>query len=985
MSVLRQFVTAFLAACLLALKVHSSRLRTSISHVDLGKSKSEDEHVDLISSITGTRVSTAFQKALDAALDVALGDAGPLPHNQTLYTLAKQGADIVDLEAAMKGLTLPPEVTKLVSGKNREQKIMHSKKSKAVSSSGLALDPDAVDKAVSKLNDMVLKAQTKMDEKFVECWEFHDRNRGTYRQVLTDLQRLGATLSDEERMVLESEGEIFSLDENTQQVEEELLREQKLFTNTYAIDQQDLQIKKNDLEVAEFMLGVVKCKAPSFTQVGHQSSMMTYEVKSCVDGKIDFSDPRLKNSTQQLSAPALHMLQAALNRAPLDDGGVDAAEAIAEASGAIINDDYDDGDDEPAQPLSLLQQSPGKALAPLTAPPVTVAPAKSPPANKVQHKCASAKPNCAVLHDIFASLMGEMKDLVEAKEEQIAQDVRAFTSEKANFNSQLSMSALQMGQSQTILAEATSSKATDTDEQTQKLLQKSALQKEYEKVMHACKKRKAYIFWTEICGIVKVRGELLKEGSEEQKTAEATDCEVGKWVPGECSSPCDAKMKGGLQTLTREVITANTEYGHACPALTWTKKCNEVKCPIDCKVSSWSGWSKCTKECGGGVQSRNRRLITKPKDGGKSCDTLQESNPCNTFSCDRDCVLKDWTEWTACSKACGFGFQEKFRHIKRPVRANGFCFSSRSRKRYMKGRCNVHNCVGDEVCVATIDLIIAVDSSGSISAKGFDILKSFASSLLGRVKGMAYGNEAVKVAVVMFGNGKLDDVTKVVSDAEVIAPFSSDLDEVKGKLEGMKWAKGFTNMAQAFLKANQVITRSPRKTAAGTVLLVTDGKPSFSFQTDKAVKETKGRARVVIVQVKQFAAQETVEKMKTYASKPWQTNYVLIPGKAKLKAALGEYADKTVVSSCPRSESPSAVNAKAQLDGFKMIYESSVCEQTEDTNVITATSIGECFAQSAQYDNVKGFAYAETGQCLFYHAKCKPEGNATYNVYAPIK
>eukprot|EP00747_Dinoflagellata_sp_TGD_P133950 gnl/TRDRNA2_/TRDRNA2_175267_c2_seq52.p1 gnl/TRDRNA2_/TRDRNA2_175267_c2~~gnl/TRDRNA2_/TRDRNA2_175267_c2_seq52.p1 ORF type:complete len:990 (-),score=222.84 gnl/TRDRNA2_/TRDRNA2_175267_c2_seq52:55-3024(-) len=986
MSVLRQFVTAFLAACLLALKVHSSRLRTSISHVDLGKSKSEDEHVDLISSITGTRVSTAFQKALDAALDVALGDAGPLPHNQTLYTLAKQGADIVDLEAAMKGLTLPPEVTKLVSGKNREQKIMHSKKSKAVSSSGLALDPDAVDKAVSKLNDMVLKAQTKMDEKFVECWEFHDRNRGTYRQVLTDLQRLGATLSDEERMVLESEGEIFSLDENTQQVEEELLREQKLFTNTYAIDQQDLQIKKNDLEVAEFMLGVVKCKAPSFTQVGHQSSMMTYEVKSCVDGKIDFSDPRLKNSTQQLSAPALHMLQAALNRAPLDDGGVDAAEAIAEASGAIINDDYDDGDDEPAQPLSLLQQSPGKALAPLTAPPVTVAPAKSPPANKVQHKCASAKPNCAVLHDIFASLMGEMKDLVEAKEEQIAQDVRAFTSEKANFNSQLSMSALQMGQSQTILAEATSSKATDTDEQTQKLLQKSALQKEYEKVMHACKKRKAYIFWTEICGIVKVRGELLKEGSEEQKTAEATDCEVGKWVPGECSSPCDAKMKGGLQTLTREVITANTEYGHACPALTWTKKCNEVKCPIDCKVSSWSGWSKCTKECGGGVESRNRKLIVKPKDGGQSCDSLQESEACNSFSCDRDCTLKKWTKLTPCSKACDEGFQEKFRHIKRPVRANGFCFGKMSKERYHKAKCNTQQCIGDEMCIAELDLIIGVDASGSISEKGFKILTTFAKSLLSRYESEAYGNEATKVAVIQFGNGKLDDVTKVVSDAALIHQLSTDFEAVKTAIDGMHWSKGFTNMAQAFMKATAIIQRSPRTAAAGTFVMITDGKPSFTFATDKAVKAYKGRGRAVIVQVKQYASTETKELMKKYASKPWQTNYISIPGKASLKADYGHWADKTLVSACPRSESPSAVAALAQQSGFKMIFEGLICPQGPSVGVIEADSAAACFADSSAYPGVKAFAFSVGAKCLLYTEECKQdmlEPNATYNVYAP--
>eukprot|EP00747_Dinoflagellata_sp_TGD_P133949 gnl/TRDRNA2_/TRDRNA2_175267_c2_seq51.p1 gnl/TRDRNA2_/TRDRNA2_175267_c2~~gnl/TRDRNA2_/TRDRNA2_175267_c2_seq51.p1 ORF type:complete len:736 (-),score=192.93 gnl/TRDRNA2_/TRDRNA2_175267_c2_seq51:198-2357(-) len=719
--------------------------------------------------------------------------------------------------------------------------------------------------------------------------------------------------------------------------------------------------------------------------MGGKADATTISVKTCSNGKLEFSDPRLQNSTRQLSPTGLKMLEAAYGRAPLDDGGVDAAEAIAEASGAIINDDYDDGDDEPQHPVSLLVQPPGKALPPLTAPPVTVAPAKAPPQNKVQHKCASAKPNCAVLHDVFASLMGEMKDLVEAKQEQMDKDIAHWKKEKTNFNSQLSMNALGMGQSQTGLAEATSSKSTDTDEQSQKLMQKDALQKEYTKVIHACKKRKMYIFWTEICGVIRVRGEVLKEGSEEQKTAEATDCEVGKWVPGECSSPCDAKMKGGTQTLTREVITANTKYGHACPALAWTKKCNEIKCSVDCKVSRWSGWSKCSKECGGGVESRSRSLLVKPKDGGRACDSLSESQPCNSFSCDRDCTLKKWTKLTPCSKACGSGFQEKFRHIKQPVRANGFCPGKDSSQRYHKQKCNTQACVGDEVCIAELDLVMAIDCSGSLTEKGFGILKNYGKAIITRMQSKAYGHDAVHVAVIQFGNGEVDDKTKVVADAIVVSGLTADHAAAKANLDGMVWKKGFTNMAQAFLKANQVITRSPRKTAAGTVLLVTDGKPSFSFQTDKAVKETKGRARVVIVQVKQFAAQETVEKMKTYASKPWQTNYVLIPGKAKLKAALGEYADKTVVSSCPRSESPSAVNAKAQLDGFKMIYESSVCEQTEDTNVITATSIGECFAQSAQYDNVKGFAYAETGQCLFYHAKCKPEGNATYNVYAPIK
>eukprot|EP00747_Dinoflagellata_sp_TGD_P133972 gnl/TRDRNA2_/TRDRNA2_175267_c2_seq8.p1 gnl/TRDRNA2_/TRDRNA2_175267_c2~~gnl/TRDRNA2_/TRDRNA2_175267_c2_seq8.p1 ORF type:complete len:983 (-),score=236.40 gnl/TRDRNA2_/TRDRNA2_175267_c2_seq8:134-3082(-) len=967
---------AILVSCFLILDVRGSRF-LSIQH--------RDDHVDLAEANFGMHVSSMFQSALDAALSV--GGQG----NHTISHLAKQGAKYLDLNNTVKGISLPPEVSKLLESKEGLKSL---KASKTVSSSGLALDPDAVTKAVSKLNNMVLKAQAKLDEKYVECWEYHERNRGTYKQVLSDLQRLGATLSDEERLLLSSQSSIFAIDENTQQVEEELAREQKLFTNKHAIDQQDLTIKKNDLEVAEFMLGVTKCKGKSLIQIGQQSAVasMAMEVKTCQDGSISFGDHRLQNSTQQLSQQGLKMLQNALKRAPLDDGGIDAAEAIAEASGAVINDDYDDGDDDGVQEhgASFLEQPVAKAVAPLTAPPVTVAPAMGPPKNKVQHKCASAKPNCAVLHDVFASLMGEMKDLVEAKQEQLDHDIAHWKKEKTNFNSQLSMQSLQMGQAQTILAEATSAKSGETDEQTQKLFQKNALQKEYTSVIHMCKKRKLYIFWTEICGVIRVRNEVLKEGSSEQKNADATDCEVGRWVPGECSSPCDAKMKGGMQTLTREVITINTKYGHACPALSWQRKCNEFKCPVDCKVTGWSGWSKCSKECGGGVQSRNRHLLVKPKDGGRACDTLQESQPCNSFSCDRDCVLKKWTKLTPCSKACDGGFQEKFRHVKRPVRANGFCPSKSSKRRYNKQKCNTQACVGDEVCIAAMDLVIAIDCSGSLSEKGFAILKNFAKAMITRVKHKAYGKDAVHVSVVQFGNGELDDKTKVVSDAIVVSPLTADMDDAKAKLDGMTWKKGFTNMAQAFLKANQIITRSPRKTAAGAVLLITDGKPSFNFQTDKAVKETKGRARVIIVQVKQFAAKETVEKMREYASKPWQSNYVMIPGKAKLKADYGHWADTTLVSACPRAESPSAVASVAHHMGFKKVFEGLICPQTSDTHVIDAESPSACFADSTGYDDVKGFAFSEphegatTGKCLLYTTKCKEdalEANATYDVY----
>eukprot|EP00747_Dinoflagellata_sp_TGD_P155965 gnl/TRDRNA2_/TRDRNA2_177627_c6_seq2.p1 gnl/TRDRNA2_/TRDRNA2_177627_c6~~gnl/TRDRNA2_/TRDRNA2_177627_c6_seq2.p1 ORF type:complete len:986 (+),score=245.05 gnl/TRDRNA2_/TRDRNA2_177627_c6_seq2:181-3138(+) len=938
--------------------------------------------------------SLAFQSALDAAL------ATDGKSKEALGRLATKGANLVSLSDAIKNVNLPSEVSQLVA--REEQGAQED------SSSSLGLDPAAVDRAVLKLNDMVMKAYMKLDEKFVECWEFKERNRGTFNQVVTDLSRIGGAISDLERLQLKASSSISEIDENTQKTEEEMAQEKKIFDNQWGIDSADLKIKQNDLEVAEFMLGVTQCKGDwpgKLIQIGSGSAATAqtsmYGSRVC-DGKINFNDPRLENSTKHLSPRGLKMLENAYHRAPMDDGGVDAADAIAEAAGVVINDDYDDGDGPVPQARALLQQ-PKKGgepdlmggemkMQPLTPAPKTVPPAKSPPKGKVQHKCADAKPDCAVLHDVFATLWGEMKDLVEAKQEEMDANMAAWKKTEGNFNSQLSMMALQMGQTQAVLAEATSTKATETDEQTQKVLEKEALEKEYKEYMNECKHRKQYIFWTEICGVIRVRGEVLKQGSEEQKTAPATDCELSKWVPGECSSPCDPKMKGGMQTLTREVITINTKYGHPCPSLHWEKKCNEFKCPVNCVLTSWTGWSKCTKECGGGVESRNRKLIVKPKDGGQSCDTLEESESCNSFSCDRDCLLHRWTKWTPCSKACDSGFQERFRHIKRPVRANGFCFSKMSKQRYAKKKCNAQHCVGDEECIAVMDMIIGIDASGSISEKGFGIMKTFAQFLLSRFKTEAYGNGAVKVAVIQFGNGKLDDVTKVVSDAVTINPLSSKLDEVKEAIKGMHWSKGFTNMAQAFMKASAILQRSPRKMAAGTFLMITDGKPSFIFQTDKAVATYKGRGRVVIVQVKQYASKDTKELMKRYASKPWQSNYILVPGgKAGLKGDYLHYADKVLVSGCPRAESPKANLAMNMETGYEKKFEGWNC--ADPVGSVDVENLDACSAMMLEFDGGKSFAYAPHdlmmgGSCLIYDKKCEGKAllpNSTYNTYFPFE
>lgn len=60
---------------------------------------------------------------------------------------------------------------------------------------------------------------------------------------------------------------------------------------------------------------------------------------------------------------------------------------------------------------------------------------------------------------------------------------------------------------------------------------------------------------------------------------------------------------------------------------------------VDGGFSDWSEFSKCTKSCGGGVQSRNRKCTNPvPSHGGSACDGLfTESQNCNIAPCPGKC------------------------------------------------------------------------------------------------------------------------------------------------------------------------------------------------------------------------------------------------------------------------------------------------------------------------------------------------------------
>lgn len=316
--------------------------------------------------------------------------------------------------------------------------------------------------------------------------------------------------------------------------------------------------------------------------------------------------------------------------------------------------------------------------------------------------------------------------------------------------------------------------------------------------------------------------------------------------------------------------------------------------------------------------------MIKPKNGGIACNTAEETEACNTMSCDRDCRLARWTDWTPCSVACGGGLQSRQKHVLIPTRGFGKCPKETSRKRFRERECNTQDCVGDEICVANQDLVIAIDGSGSVRADGFNILKNYALDLVSKYQSEYYGAGAMKVGLVEFGNGIIMEDGVTVSPAMNVHALTSDLGAIKTSIEGMVQKKGFTNMAQAFALAETMYTSAGRKGSQSALLVITDGKPSFQFQTNELVEQLddKGVQRFFVVVTDN---QKSVDLMKNWASAPWETNLLHVPGESVLEADQSIWSQKALTLFCPAAMSPELMTTKERSGGFMHVKDGGYC------------------------------------------------------------
>jgi hypothetical protein len=796
-------------------------------------------------------------------------------------------SDRVDLASALNTVQhkdLPPSVAHLVQ---------------STSEGKSGYDEESLEKARTALNSLVEKAWIELDDKIIKCKGFQEMNRENFAQVNRDIARLVEQITDMERVEAESTDGISSTDSEIKQTEELMNQEEQAYNAEFATNDAELTVRKNDLEVFQFILEFTKCDESSTTAFVQTS----YQVCQTTSGRrtLLFKDQQLAKKFQTMLQPRSRRSLDSI----LSTVHVHRAPSFFQVSTPVVGEDG----------LPCAAEGMGDE-------------------DECMKSCSPDEtPDCGLLHDKLSLMWGEFKDGVDDLTMEMAQNKDKWHELKDSLNGQIGLLTKKKARFNQLLAEARSNLASDRQEKKEKEKEKKTLDEEYVAYMKQCKRRIEWIMYQDMCAIKVVRNAIM-ETSTVCPTSAIVDCDVSAWVREECSVSCDDSCDprkpfecGGWQEIKREVVMQSDQCGISCPTLSKYMRCGQYPCPVDCDMSEWSGWSACSADCEGGVQGRTRSVLVKPKNGGEQCNTPEESRACNTGSCDRDCRLARWTHWSPCSMACGGGLQQTRRHVLRPTRGDGKCPIASSRKRYRQRQCNTHKCEGDEVCMANQDLVVAIDGSGSLQQSGFDILKTYAETVVSRYQTKYYGRKRVKIGICQFGNGEVMADGKTISPAINVKPLTFSKSQVLDAVKGLEFKKGFTNMAQAFATAEDMFTQGSRKNAQQAVMVISDGKPSFSFETTGQVEQLddKNIMRYFVVVNEDGMGSDAMAQIKSWASQPWETNIVHVPGLEQLSGDTQLWAQKAISKFCPRAYSPGQREKFEHANEMQKVYSRGVC------------------------------------------------------------
>merc|ERR1719321_925323 len=685
-----------------------------------------------------------------------------------------------------------PLLTALVQKEAGRHHHRHRLRSSTAPNTDTPAPGSGVAAATTMLNEMISEAEHKLDLEEVRCSEFEKKQLELMEQTKQDIAMYNAIAAEARANILAAQTQIEMLTQKIPELNDSLDQLLKKCAVETASLRAQLAVLEADIQVINRVVAMTDC-AP-----GSSSSTL---VQLNPPAQLHLRRCKPMNNTD---LSVIEFTHHALNKAVVG--------LKSEVAKVGLQRHLEQTFQETRQLTGLVQRA-------VQQPPAATS--AEPSDDQATKKCTVARsPVCHKMLDRFLNIQTEIVDKRDALREELKELETKCEIDKANLEAQISAFETRLKEQQSKLAMATKQQ-NDAEEQSRlKNHQLKEIMDEYEKTMKECAKNIEEL-QAEICGAKKIRKEIYKMSA---MTALVADCEVSDWTPGECTVTCG----GGVQLLNRSVAIQPAYGGTGCPPLTMSRTCNDFPCPIDCELGLWSGWSTCSADCGGGVEERQRSVITHAEHGGVQCGATTEAEPCAMQSCDADCELADWTSWGPCSKECDGGLQDRVRHVSEPPRGQGACPETTSPEREEYLECNTQPCIpfgtspntpllcGSAGHGLKQDIVILLDGSGSLGSDGWAAVKE-----AGVILANAFWKDedsGAMVAVELFGGprywsdfdactghltaGQSPPDMATVCGLSWVNHFSTDSAGIAAGIEGLTWPRSTTFTSGALAAAS---------------------------------------------------------------------------------------------------------------------------------------------------------------------------------------
>jgi len=883
------------------------------------------------------------------------------------------------------GHKLPQEIHSLLQ---TEPSATPSSASKALVSSGdrevttvttTVTDDPIMVRAIAFLNERFVTAREELDLKLFECGYYKISQEAAIMEIQARLDSIAEQIGEQESLVEHFKGIIFVQtqiilvlqDQHAKSVHECAITRATLeATEKETRDDKDVILMI--FKAADTVCSKPVATTPFMLAQQKSSSSNLLQVLACVGEngmtKFQFNDEKLQQGLERLhTEQAKNAAQFLMYSLYSSTTGKLPSKLDIQQFGADA-DPNDFHDDDPADTSSDVDESDSLSLLQTRQTPTS----DGPSSESMQNKCPrtgslSDRPKCTKIMEELDTLKSEVMIAWNTAR----QELETHNTECKNYQEEISNEIAKhieilneanegLMTAESVLAGLQSQKAAATQEFR---VACEGLREMYKTCQKELKEKE-----DNACTYVMIRQQVFDQNYKDPTTKAIrtatdpvvmiVDCVMGDWVIGPCSSSCkDLEGKGGEQWITREEMgewntkciqtegvqlpascTMETgKFGASCPPNRVQRDCANVECPKDCKEGPWYEWGECSKLCGSGSKDRTRDVVQEGGEGGAECGELSESTSCNTESCNADCELSEWYPWGPCSRGCRWrrsarqGRQARIKTIQVAAKGTGECPKPSTRKRYQTQRCNPQVCPRNVDCAANVDLIIVLDSSGSLwkwdrlprsnplsKAGNFLQMQKFVvhvikhSDMACRRGVEKIGGKAnpiyLKTEQEACAGGEVIDGMRigVIEYSQKVKVTSELVTAMKKKqlmtaVKAMKWMRRWTNTGKAIAKAAKLFQSRGMLTRMSIMMLITDGRPSHRWNMRKqSYLARKAGIKIMVVPVGYAGRNRKLQRemCSAMATKPCNEN-MLIAGRF---SALMRKFNWFISSFCPIME-----------------------------------------------------------------------------------